>query len=71
MRGFFWQYGAGGSGDQIGYRENKMGQEKEERLVREEQTRLHAKKCDLCGQPLLVASERSTGVCSSCQKPSS
>jgi hypothetical protein len=44
----------------------KMGREKEERLVREEQARLHAPKCEICGNPLLVVGERR--VCSSCSE---
>ncbi len=45
-----------------------MGREKEEMIVREEQARQRAKKCEICGQPLLTAAERSAVTCSSCQK---
>lgn len=44
-----------------------MGREKERQIVREEQIRVHAKKCVYCGQPLLSVSEVSTKTCSSCQ----
>jgi ribosomal protein S27AE len=44
-----------------------MGREKEEQIVREEQARRHAKKCSVCGEPLLTAAESSKGICSHCQ----
>jgi hypothetical protein len=43
-----------------------MGREKEAQLEREEQIRLHVKKCEICGQPLVAIGER--GVCASCAK---
>ena len=45
-----------------------MGQEKEKQLEREEQVRMYAKKCGICGQPLLATHENSSGFCSGCQK---
>jgi uncharacterized OB-fold protein len=40
-----------------------MGQEKEAQTVREEQARNHARKCEICGQPILAG----RGVCPDCK----
>lgn len=45
-----------------------MGQAKEEILVREEQARQHASKCEVCNQPLMTYWERSKKLCSGCDK---
>ncbi len=45
-----------------------MGRQKEEQLEREEQARMHAPKCDICGQPLLASKERASKICASCAK---
>jgi hypothetical protein len=48
-----------------------VGQEKEDRIVREENARRNAKEdgkvCAACSQPLLTAKEQSSGICYNCE----